>query len=89
MGEISADLVARALVLSIWLTGAEALRLMPTGFWVRIADADVFFGPVGTLFNRARFEAKRVLQATDPAPRSPDVWLLQTRPLGLATGVQP
>lgn len=86
LAEVSLDAAPQVFELSLWLTGAEAKRLMPTGFWLRVADADMFFIPAGALFNRARFAATRVLAASDPAPRTPDVWLLQTRPLGPAQG---
>ncbi len=86
VAEISADMASRELKMFIWLVGGEALRRMKTGFWVRIADADVFFSSAGMLFNRARFEATQVLVATDPTPRTPDVWLFGSRPLGSTTG---
>lgn len=89
MAEVSLDGVPQGFELSIWLTGAEAMRVLPTGFWLRVAGADTFFTPAGVLFNRARFAATKVLPASDPAPRTPDVWLLQTKPLCPAQGELP
>lgn len=87
--EVSADLGPSSLNLSLWLVGAEARRVQGSGFWVRLGGVDMFFTPVGELFNRARFEATQWLAASDPAPRLPDVWLLRSKPRGLASGVQP
>jgi hypothetical protein len=80
MAEVSADMGANGLSVSMWLTGGWARQAAAEGFWVRMAGADVFFETRDLLFNRARFEATRVLQASDPAPRTPDVWLPLPRP---------
>lgn len=75
--EISADATSDGGMRQVlWLRGALARRLMPTGFWVRQGGADVFFAPRGDCFNRAQFVADRMLPVDDPAPRVPDAWLM-------------
>lgn len=89
MVEVSADLRPDDLALRVWLTSGWALKFKDTGFWVRMAGADVFFAPCGVLFNRATFEATRVLQASDPTPRTPDAWLPRAAPRGSESPASP
>lgn len=80
MAEVSVDFSPDGLRLVLWLAGAEARRLMPTGFWLRMAGADMFFAHRGQLFNRAMFVAERAVLVDDPEPRLPDAWLLGASP---------
>lgn len=90
LAEISADALIDGMELSLWFSPPGCHRYLD-GCWVRLAGADVFFERRPDVFNRFHLVAARVLTASDPQPRVPDVWFPQWRkpaPLVVTAEVQ-